>query len=164
MTFSVAISQSPSGIFWKRELPHRQHDETVVTDDADVDFASLDILLGDGGGADAIVDEIHPFGELFVGVDDGGLRNAIGGILVDAFDDERQSKPRRAFDLAALWKHGKGRHRDAMIMHQRLGQILAARQHQAARIAPGIGDPHELEIAGDVLVIDRLAVKLLEQA
>ena len=48
-------------------------------------------------------------------------------------------------------------------MHERLGQILAARQDQAARVAAGVGDLHQLEIARDVLVIDRLVVELLEQ-
>ncbi len=60
-------------------------------------------------------------------------------------------------------KHGEGRHRNAVIMHQRLRQILAARQHQAARIAAGIGHAHQFEIADDILVVDRFAVKLLEQ-
>ena len=50
-----------------------------------------------------------------------------------------------------------------MVMHQRLRQILAARQHQAARVAAGIGHVHQFEVAGDVLIVDRLAVKLLEQ-
>jgi hypothetical protein len=45
----------------------------------------------------------------------------------------------------------------------RLGQILAARQDQTARVTPGIRDFHQLEIARDVLVIHRLIVELLQQ-
>ena len=87
----------------------------------------------------------------------------IGGVLAQALDDQRQRKARRPPDLAAHRKHREGRHRDAMIMHQRLRQVLAARQHEAARIAAGIGNAHQLEVARDVVVVDDLAVKLLEQ-
>ncbi len=48
-------------------------------------------------------------------------------------------------------------------MHQRLGQILAARQDQAARVTPRIRDLHQLEIACDMLVIPGLIVELLQQ-
>ncbi len=72
-------------------------------------------------------------------------------------------EPRRAPDLAPHRKHREGGHRDAVIMHQRLRQILAARQHQAARIAAGIGNAQQFEIARDVLVVGGLAVELLEQ-
>jgi hypothetical protein len=48
-------------------------------------------------------------------------------------------------------------------VHERLRQVLAARQHQAARVAARIGHAHQFEVARDVLVVDRLAVELLEQ-
>src|SRR6185503_1215946 len=89
--------------------------------------------------------------------------DAIRSILAQALDDQRQRKTRWPFDLAAHRKHGEGRHRDPAMMHQRLGQILAARQDQATRIAPSIWDLHKLEIAWNVLVIHGLMVKLLEQ-
>ena len=69
----------------------------------------------------------------------------------------------RPLDLAPHREHREGRHRDAVIVHQLLRQVLAARQHQAARIAAGIGHAQQFEIARDVLVVDRLAVELLEQ-
>jgi hypothetical protein len=50
-----------------------------------------------------------------------------------------------------------------MIDQKLLRQILAAREHEPARIAAGIGHPQQFEIARDVLVVDGLAVKLLEQ-
>ena len=50
-----------------------------------------------------------------------------------------------------------------MIVHERLGQAFAARQHQASRVATGIRDPHQLEKTRDVLVVDGFAVKLLEK-
>ncbi len=147
----------------KSQFPYRQRQKPFIADDADIDFAAFDILLDDGGGADALVDEIDALGEFLVGVDDGGLRDAVGRVLVDALDDERQCQPRRTLDLAVHRKHGKVRHRNAVIMHQRLRQILAARQHQPARIAAGIRHVHQFEIADDILIVDRLAAKLFKQ-
>ena len=147
----------------KLQFPYRQHQQPLVAENADIDFAALDILLGNGRGADALVDKADALDEFLVGVDDGSLRNAVGRILIDAFDDQRQREPRRALDLAAHREHGEIRHRNAMVMNQRLRQILAARQHQAARIAAGIGDAQQFEITDDVLVVDRFAVKLFEQ-
>jgi len=49
-------------------------------------------------------------------------------------------------------------------LHQRLGQILAAREHEAARVAAGVGDTRELEITRDIVVVDDFAAKLFEQA
>ena len=85
------------------------------------------------------------------------------GILAQALDDQREAEPRRAPDLASHREDREGRHRDAVVGQQLLRQVLAARQHQAARIAAGIGNAQQLEIAGDVLVVGGLAVKLLEQ-
>src|SRR5262249_2445158 len=87
-----------------------------------------------------------------------------GPALAQADDDQRQREALRAPDLAALGKYRKGRNRDPMVMHQGLRQVFAARQHQAARIAAGIGHAHQLEIARDVVVVDDLAAELLEQA
>ncbi|MGY4433630.1 hypothetical protein ACVWWO_006107 [Bradyrhizobium sp. F1.13.1] len=120
-------------------------------------------LLGDGGGFDPFVDEGDPLGQLLVGVDDRCLRDAERAIHVQALDDQRQRKTRRAFHLAAHREDGKGRRGDPAVMHQRLGQILAAGQGQAARIAPGIRDLHQLEIARDVLVEGDVVVEFLQQ-
>ncbi len=112
---------------------------------------------------DPLVDEGDALRELLVGIDDRGLRDAEGPVHVQALDDQRQRKARRALHLAAHREDGEGRRRDPAVMHQRLGQILAARQDQAARIAPGIGDLHQLEIAGDVLVVGDVVVEFLQQ-
>ena len=82
---------------------------------------------------------------------------------LSALDDQRQAKTCRTANLAVLREHREGRHRNPMVMHERLRQVLAARQHQAARIAAGIGNAQQFEIADDVLVVDGFAVELLEQ-
>src|SRR6185437_8500068 len=66
------------------------------------------------------------------------------------------------FDLAPHRENGEGRHRDAPMVNQRFGQILAARQDKAARIASGIGNLHQFEKTRDVLVIHRIVVELLQ--
>src|SRR6516225_4053023 len=145
------------------QFPDRQRSQPIVAEHADIELTALDILLGDGGSSDLLVDEGDALCELLVRINDGCLRDTPRSILVQALDNQRQRKTRWPFDLAAHREDGEGRHRDPAIMYQRLGQILAARQDQATRVAPGIRDLHQLEIARDVLVIHGLMVKLLQQ-
>src|SRR6185437_7396873 len=71
------------------QFPDRQHLQPVVAEHADIEFASLDILLGDGGGSDPLVDEGDALDKLLIRIDDGCLRNTAGSILVQALDDQR---------------------------------------------------------------------------
>ena len=57
----------------KLQFPDRQHQQALIADNADVDFAAFNILLGDRRRADALVDELDAFGELLVAIDDGRL-------------------------------------------------------------------------------------------
>ena len=50
-----------------------------------------------------------------------------------------------------------------MVGAELLGERLAAREDQAARVAPGVRDLEQFEVADDVVVEDDLAVELLEQ-
>ena len=59
------------------QLPHRQHQQALVADDPHIDLPAFDILFGDRGGADALVNEFDALDELVVAVDDRSLRNAI---------------------------------------------------------------------------------------
>ena len=145
------------------QLPDRQHAAAVVAEHADVDLAALDILLGDRRGADPLVDEGDALGQRLVALHHRGLGDAHRGVLDQALDDQRQCQPRRPLDLAAHRKHREGRRRHAVVMHELLGRVLAARQHQAARIAAGVGHAQQLEIAHHAVVVDRLAVELLQQ-
>ena len=145
------------------QFPDRQHAAAVVAEHADIDLAALDILLGDRRGADPLVDEGDALGQRLVAFHHRGLGDPHRGILDQALDDQRQLQPRRPLDLAPHREHGEGRRRHAVIMHELLGKVLAARQHQAARVAAGVGHAQQFEIAHDAVVVDRLAVKLLEQ-
>ena len=53
------------------QLPHRQNAQPVVAEHADIKFTSLNVLFGDGGGPEAIVNEGDALCELLVRIDDG---------------------------------------------------------------------------------------------
>src|ERR1700733_13727656 len=82
------------------EFPHRQHSQPVVAEDPDIKLAPLDILFGDSGSADPLMNEADALCELVVGVDDGGLRDTIGSVLAQTLDDQGQGKPSRTPDLS----------------------------------------------------------------
>ncbi len=145
------------------QLPGRQDSQPLVAQNPDIELPALDVLLGDRGSADPIMDEGDALGELLVGVDHGGLGDAVGAVLAQALDDQWQAEAGGAFYFAPHREHREGRQRDAVIGEELLGEILAARQDQPAWIAPGIGDAQKLEVARDVLVVDGLAVELFEQ-
>ena len=65
--------------------------------------------------------------------------------------------------LAPAPDDGEVGHRDAVIGEELLRQRLVARQDQAARIAAGVGQAQQLEVADDVLVERRDAGERLHQ-
>jgi hypothetical protein len=69
------------------QFPNRQHSQPIVAEHADIKLTSLDILLGDRGGPDPLMDEGDALCELLVRIDDGCLRDTPGSILVQALDD-----------------------------------------------------------------------------
>ena len=97
------------------ELPDRKNAQPLVAEDADIELAAFDILLGDRRRADAFVDEGDALGKFLIAVDYRGLRDAPGGIFIQAFDDERESEARRTANLAPEREYGKGRQRDAVV-------------------------------------------------
>src|SRR5262249_56698810 len=123
------------------KLPDREDAKPLIAEHAYVELAALDILLGDGRGADAVVNEAHALDKLVVAVDDGRLRDAPGGVLVEAFDDEREGEARRATKLAPQRGHGEGRRREAVIDQKLLRQGLGPGEHEAPGIGAGIRHP-----------------------
>ncbi len=135
----------------------------IVAKHADIKFATFDILLCDGSRADALMDEGNPFGQFLVAIHQGLLGDADGGIFTQTFNDQRILQARGTSHLAAKRKNGKGRNRNAVIAEKFFGQILAARQHQAARITSRIGNSHQFEITRDILIVRGLAMKFFKQ-
>ncbi len=109
------------------------------------------------------MNEGHALGELVVVIDDGSLCDADRGILVEALHDERERQAARPCRALADRQDREFRNRDAVEMQELLRKVFAARQHQAARIAAGVGHAAQLQKARDVLVEERLAVEFLQQ-
>src|SRR5215510_3541425 len=102
------------------QFPNRQNAQPIVAEHADIELTPFDVLFGDGGSSEPLVNESDALCELLVRIDDRCLRDPVGSILAQALDDQRQRKARRPPDLVALRKHGEGRHRDPAMVHQRL--------------------------------------------
>ena len=66
LTCPVAIRGTSGGIFVKCISQIGNVAEAVVPEDADVELAALDVLLGDRVGPDLLVDERHPVLQLLV--------------------------------------------------------------------------------------------------
>src|SRR5262249_41289093 len=59
------------------QLPDRQYQQALVADDTDINLPAFDILFGDRGGADALVNEFDALDQLLFAVDDRCLRYAV---------------------------------------------------------------------------------------
>ena len=78
------------------QFPNRQNAQPIVAEHGDIELTSLDVLLGDGGSSEPLVNEGDALCELLVRIDDGRLRDPEGSILAQALDDQRQRKARVA--------------------------------------------------------------------
>src|SRR4029453_6484037 len=90
-----ATRRDPLAVRWhvrEEKLPDRQRLKRLIADQADVQLAPFDVLLDDGGCADALMDERDPLLQLVVALDDRGLRDADGGFLGQRLDDQREGQ------------------------------------------------------------------------
>ena len=161
-----AIGRNPLRAFRhvrEEQLPHGQRLKGLVPEHADIDLASLDVLLDERCGADAVVDEGDALLQLLIAVDDRSLRDADGGFLREGLHDERELQPLGPTDRPAAAEDFALGHRDAVVGEQLFRQRLVAREQQAARIAAGVGQLQQLQVADDVLVEDRDVVEPLEE-
>ena len=87
----------------ERHLPHREDVEPIVAEHADIEFAAFDELLDDGGGAEAVVDELDAPGELLGVLHDRGLRDA-----GRRFEEQRLHDQRKVHVLRRARACGRG--------------------------------------------------------
>ena len=160
-TRSVAIRFTSAGMFVKKSSQTGQRLERLIAEDADIELAAFDVLLGDGRRADAFVHERDPLLQLLVGVDDRGLRDADRRLLRQRLDDQREGQALGPANRPADAEDLELRHLDAVIREQLLRERLVAREQQAARIAARVRQLQQLEMADDVLVEDRDVVEAL---
>jgi hypothetical protein len=136
----------------ERHLPRRQHVDALVPQHADVHLAAVDVLLDDRRGAQLLVNELCPAGELLLVLDDRRLRDAGRRFEEQRFDDQREAETLRQRKPMTRTDHHELGNRDAMVGEQLLRQRLVARENQAARIASRVGEVKQLEITDDVLI------------
>ena len=145
------------------QLPHRQDVDLPIAHHPDVEFAPFDVLLDEGAGPDARVDEGDALLEFVVLLDNGRLRDPERGLFGHRFDNEGKGQPRGPLDRPPLRHHHEIRERDAMEREELLGEDFVARQHQPPRVTAGIGHVQQFQIRHDVLVVDRHPIELFEQ-
>jgi len=96
LAFWVAIWRPPDRQAAEFQFPHRQNAQAVVAEHADIKFASLDVLLGDGGGLDLLVNEGDGSASFSSVSTMEDWRDPERSILAQALDDQRQGKARAA--------------------------------------------------------------------
>ena len=147
----------------EQEFPDRQHGEAPVADDADVEFPALDVFLDDGVGLQLSVDVGDPLCERSVAMDHRRPGNPERCVLHQALHDDRVAQVIGKLPSVTPPYDHESRHLDAVIQHNLLGLRLVAGQYQPAGVVAGVGDPEQLQVADDVVIEKRLAVKLLQQ-
>ena len=163
-TRSVAICQRLSGICANDISHDGQHVEPLVADHADVQLAAVDELLDDGRGAELLVNE----GARACASCSSFSTTDACEMPVDASKNSDLTisgnvQPLGQRRLAAGPNDRELGHRNAVIREQLLRERLVAREDEAARIAAGVGQAQQLEIADDVLIEGRDAGKRLHQ-
>ncbi len=111
----------------------------------------------------AFVDEGDALGQLLVVLDHRRLRDAGGRLEEQRLHDQRKPELARQHGLAAGPHDREVRHRHAVVGEQLLRQRLVARQDQAARVAAGVGQAQQLQVADDVLIEGGDAGERLQQ-
>ena len=72
------------------QLADRKNGQPQVAHQADVEFAALDVFLGDHVAVVFLVNESDALPELLVGLDEGGLRDAVGRLFFHRLDQDRE--------------------------------------------------------------------------
>ena len=113
----------------KHQLPDGERLQATVAQQAHIQFPPLDVFLGDDVAVVLLVDELDAVPELVVGLDEGGLADAVGGLLLEGLDQDGEAQPGRPGDALAARQHGELRHMDAVIPEDLLRDalVLAAR-------------------------------------
>ena len=83
--------------------------------------------------------------------------------LANRLDQQRKLQTLWATDLSIHGKHGKARHLKSVIGKDHFRQCFVVGQGKSARVATRVGLFHQLQITHDVLVVERIAMKFLEQ-
>src|SRR5947208_2541154 len=81
----------------KYHFAERKDAQSVVTQDADVELPSLDILFSQRFLVHALVNELNALLESFIGLDERALGNANRTFFPERFDEQREFQSLRSF-------------------------------------------------------------------
>jgi hypothetical protein len=109
------------------------------------------------------VDELHALGQGFVVVDDRGLGDALGGVLGQGLDDQRELQLGRPPHALALLEDREAWAADAVEAQDLLGERLVVGQQQAARVDAGVGHVAQLQEAHHMGVVEADALEVQQQ-
>src|SRR5205085_5588834 len=151
------------GEIFQNVLPGREGLYAVVAHQPDVDFAPLDVLLGDGVGVRLAVYELDALRELLVVANDGRLRDADRAFVRDRLDEHGELQTLGPPNLSRDGEDDEGGDVYAMVCENFFRERLVFRESQAARVAARVPLLHQLKVADDVLVEERVAVELFEK-
>src|SRR5439155_10409021 len=107
--------------------------------------------------------ELAAFPELLVVLDKRGLRDAIGGLLLQRLYQDGKAESLRARNAFAARDGDELRHADAMVAQDFFGDSLVLAERQPGRTAPGEGHPVHFEERNDVLVEGAVVLELVGQ-
>src|SRR5262245_15519558 len=161
--FSGGDGRRAVGKVFNDQLPGRVRLQILVPDDADVNFAPLDVLLDYRRRHVLPVDELHALLEFLVVADNRSLGYADRAFVAHRLNNQRVYQPPGRLDFSVRREDGEAGHAYAVVRQNLIGQSLVARQRQPARVAARVFLLHQLQEADHVLVEVWIAVELFEQ-
>ena len=126
-------------------------------------LAALDVFLGDDVVVQFLVDELHAFRELLVVLHERGLRDAVGGLLLQRLDEDGELQVFRPHAALAAGNDHEIRRVDAVVAEDFLGDALVLAERQARGAAAGERDAVHREKRHDVLVEGPVVPELVGQ-
>ena len=151
------------GNFAKYHFTERKDAQSVVTQDADVELPSLDILFSQRFLVHALVNELNALLESFIGLDERALGNADRTFFPERFDEQREFQSLRSFNGRSRRQNSKVRHANLVIGQQLLRHAFVFAQRQPRGTRSRVGHIHHFEQACDVAVVSRHFVKMLSE-
>jgi hypothetical protein len=109
------------------------------------------------------VDELNAFLELIIGLDERGLGDAQGRLLLQRFDQDREAERFGSTDSFAAPDHGKLGHVNPVIAEDFFGDAFVFAEGEAGGAASGERHALHFEERHDVLIEGAVVLKLVGQ-
>ena len=121
----------------------------VVAEHADVELAPFDVLLGQRGVAERLVDVRHAFHELLGVAHERALVDADRRVHAQRLDEERHAQVAAGLEVGLRVERGEVRVGNLLEREQLLRQRLVLLEEDLAGSAAGVGQLEQVEHARD---------------